>query len=157
MSYNAYQKAQQSTETHAEVEYRLFATVTRALISVEEKERYDPEFVKALDWNRRMWSTLSSDCGTEGNNLPKELRASIISLAIWVSKHSSHVARGSESITDLIAINKTIMEGLQLQIQNSKPTKAATPTNSGYQTSQSPQSQNQTASAQPPTFKSTSI
>ena len=62
-----------------------------------------------------LWSTLASDCGLEGNQLPQGLRASIISLSIWVSKYSSQVARGEEDINALIDINKTIMEGLAMQ------------------------------------------
>lgn len=117
MSYNAYQKTQQSTENPTEVEYRLFATVTRALTASEQLTNENPEKIKALDWNRRMWSTFSSDCGVEGNGLPKELRASIISLSMWVSRHSSAVMRGEEQVSDLIQVNKTIMEGLRQQMQ----------------------------------------
>ncbi len=112
MSYQAYQKAQQSAEKPSQVEYRLFAEVTNALIKVKDRAIRDKQMVEALDWNRRMWSVLSSDCGTEGNGLPAQLRAGIISLSIWVSKHSSAVMRGEESIDDLININRTIMEGL---------------------------------------------
>lgn len=112
MSYQAYQKAQTSAETPSQVEYRLFAQVTNALLAVKDKDIKDPETIAALDWNRRMWSVFSSDCGTKGNGLPDELRAGIISLSIWVSKHSSLVMRGAESIESLISINKTIMEGL---------------------------------------------
>lgn len=112
MSYQAYQKAQTSAETPSQVEYRLFAQVTNALIDVQDKPSTHPETIAALDWNRRMWSVFSSDCGTKGNQLPDGLRAGIISLAIWVSKHSSLVMRGQESIDSLININKTIMEGL---------------------------------------------
>ncbi|SDD58182.1 MULTISPECIES: flagellar biosynthesis regulator FlaF [Kordiimonas] len=112
MSYQAYQKAQHSAENASQVEYRLFAEVTNALMKAKERATRDKQMVEALDWNRRMWSVLSSDCGTEGNGLPPQLRAGIISLSIWVSKHSSAVMRGEESIDDLININRTIMEGL---------------------------------------------
>lgn len=134
MSYQAYQKAQRSSETPSQVEYRLFVQVTNALIAVENKNARDPELVSALDWNRRMWSTLSSDCGTKGNGLPDQLRAGIISLSIFVSKHSSAVMRGEETVTDLININKTIMEGLadQAKLQQEAASQAdteTTPTN----------------------------
>ena len=121
MSYQAYQKAQQSAEKPSQVEYRLFAEVTNALMKVRDRAIRDKQMVEALDWNRRMWSVLSSDCGTEGNALPAQLRAGIISLSIWVSKHSSAVMRGEESIDDLININRTIMEGLadQAKLQQS--------------------------------------
>jgi len=115
MSYQAYQKTQQTSESPSQVEYRLFAQVTNALISVRDRGIRDSEMADALDWNRRLWSTLSTDCGTEGNALPPQLRAGIISLSIWVSKHSSAVMRGTEAVDDLININKTIMEGLAAQ------------------------------------------
>jgi len=129
MSYQAYQKAQTSAETPSQVEYRLFAQVTNALIAVKDKPVTNPETIAALDWNRRMWSVFSSDCGTKGNSLPDQLRAGIVSLSIWVSKHSSLVMRGSESVDSLIDINKTIMEGLaeQAELQaSSQRTNAAT-------------------------------
>lgn len=127
MSYQAYKKAQTSAERPSQVEYRLFAQVTNALIQAKERDVRDIQMVEALDWNRRMWSTFSSDCGTEGNQLPDQLRASIISLSIWVSKHSSAVMRGTESIDDLININRTIMEGLadQEKLQQQKAAQEA--------------------------------
>lgn len=115
MSYQAYQKAQQSSESASQVEYRLFAQVTNALIQAKDAPTHDRQMIEALDWNRRMWSVLSSDCGTEGNALPPQLRAGIISLSIWVSKHSSAVMRGEENVDDLININRTVMEGLAAQ------------------------------------------
>ena len=112
MSYQAYKRAQTSAETPSQIEYRLFAQVTNSLLDVKDKPVTDPATIAALDWNRRMWSTFSTDCGAKGNQLPDELRAAIISLSIWVSKHSSLVMRGKESIENLININKTVMEGL---------------------------------------------
>ncbi len=129
MSYQAYQKAQTSAETPSQVEYRLFAQVTNALIEVKDQPVTNPKTIAALDWNRRMWSVFSSDCGIKGNSLPDQLRAGIVSLSIWVSKHSSLVMRGSERIDSLIDINKTIMEGLaeQAELQaNSQRANAAT-------------------------------
>lgn len=129
MSYQAYQKAQTSAESPSQIEYRLFAQVTNALMRVKDRGVRDNEMVEALDWNRRMWSTFSSDCGTEGNQLPDQLRASIISLSIWVSKHSSAVMRGTEEIDDLISINRTIMEGLadQAKLQKQASSNEDTP------------------------------
>ncbi|GHF29545.1 flagellar biosynthesis regulatory protein FlaF [Kordiimonas sediminis] len=115
MSYKAYQKTQQQNEDPRQTEYRLFAQVTKALMDAGENPKNITQLADALDWNRRMWSTFSTDCGMEGNGLPPQLRASIVSLSIWVSKHSSLVMRGEESIQDLININKTIMEGLAMQ------------------------------------------
>ena len=114
MSLDAYQKASTATETTRQTEYRLFSVVTRSLLEAKEKGVKDAAFFKALDWNRRMWSTLATDCGVEGNQLPPETRAGIISLSIWVSKYSSQVAREDEEVDPLIDINRTIMEGLAM-------------------------------------------
>ena len=67
---------------------------------------------KALHWNRRLWLALQADCAVEDNQLPESLRAGIISLAIWVDKHSRKVLRGEAQIEPLIDVNRSIMEGL---------------------------------------------
>ena len=115
MSLNAYQKTQASAESASETEYRLFGQVTGALFEAKEKAYTGGQLMKALDWNRRLWSTLSTDCALPGNGLPNDLRAGIISLSIFVSKHTGLVMRGKADIDDLININRTIMEGLAMQ------------------------------------------
>jgi flagellar protein FlaF len=120
MSYQAYQKTQQAAETPSQVEYRLLAQVTTALIKAEQLNPTDKEAVKTLDWNRRIWSTLATDCGIEGNQLPKDIRAGIISLSIWVSKHTSGVIRGNQKIAPLINVNRSIMAGLAKQAELKK-------------------------------------
>ncbi len=113
MSLNAYRQAATRTETPREMEYRLFAEVTLALMEASKLDRADVAGkVDALDWNRRLWTALSDDCSRPDNGLPKPLRASIISLALWVGKHTSAVIRGQEEIEPLIEINRMIMQGL---------------------------------------------
>lgn len=128
MSLEAYRKTQNQSETPQQIEYRLFANVTRALIEIRDTDKPTPQqMVDAMDWNRRMWSTLSSDCGVAGNQLPKELRAQIISLALWVSRYSSEVVRGKADVDALIDVNKAIMEGLAQQARNAQAAAAPNP------------------------------
>lgn len=133
MSYQVYEKAQRSSETPSQIEYRLFVQVTNALKAAQTENLRGAELMGVLDWNRRMWSVFSSDCGAEGNSLPDGLRAGIVSLSIWVSKHSSAIMRGEEDIQDLININSTIMEGLadqaklQQQAQTAQDADPSTP------------------------------
>jgi len=113
MSLQAYQKAQRSTEKPRDTEYRLFAQVTQALIEANKHGRANVNgFVDALDWNRRLWSTLAADCASDGNMLPQPLRAQIISLSLWVSRFSSDAAGTGASLEPLIDVNKSIMAGL---------------------------------------------
>lgn len=126
MSLNAYQKTQSVGRSPRSTEYQLFGKVTHALINAKDKDRRDQEFIKALDWNRRMWSVLSADCATAGNGLPDQLRAQIVSLALFISRYTSQVMRGKEDLDTLIDINRTVMEGLAPQAKPAAP--AAPPT-----------------------------
>jgi flagellar protein FlaF len=118
MSLQAYQKAAQRAETPRESEYRLFGQVTRALM---DAAKLDPSQFKArieaLDWNRRVWSALACDCAGPDNGLPPEVRAQIISLSLWVNRHTSAVMRHEEEIEPLIDINRMIMQGLASRAQ----------------------------------------
>ncbi|WP_109259894.1 flagellar biosynthesis regulator FlaF [Hyphobacterium indicum] len=118
MALSAYQNAATRAEDPRSTEYRLFAQVTRALIKAAEADLLDMKTrSEALDWNRRVWSAFAIDCAEPDNKLPEGLRAAIISLSIFVSKHSSAVMREGADIDILIEINKTIMQGLQPQSQ----------------------------------------
>jgi flagellar protein FlaF len=116
MSLQAYQQAATRAESPRDTEYRLFAQVTRALLDASQMDenligaRYD-----ALDWNRKVWRALADDCGHADNKLPPQLRASIISLSIWVEKHTALVVRRKESFEPLIEINRMIMQGLAVR------------------------------------------
>ena len=55
---------------------------------------------------------LASDCKSPDNQLPEKTKASIISLSIWVMKHSSAIMRGDEKVEDLVEVNRIIMKGL---------------------------------------------
>ena len=112
MSLQAYQQAQQATESPQNTEYRLFAQVTRALMDVKDLPRIDKSLIDAVHWNRRLWDTLMTDCASPANQLPAALSAQIISVGIWVGKYSSEIMRKGASMDPLITVNRTIMEGL---------------------------------------------
>ena len=116
MSLQAYQQAATRAENPRDMEYRLFAQVTRALMDAAALDKTEVgQRADALDWNRRLWATLGADCADPGNQLPKPLRASFISLAIFVDKHTSLAIRNKEEIEPLIEINRMIMQGLASQ------------------------------------------
>ncbi len=110
MSLQSYQTALNTTEDPRKTEYRLFAQVTKSLMDAENGESLSLQ--KAVHWNRRLWLTLQADCANDDNQLPDEVRAGIISLAIWVDKHSRMVLQGKADLTPLIDVNRSIMEGL---------------------------------------------
>ncbi len=113
MSLKAYQATQRIAEDPRQTEYRLFGQVTGALIDAKTTGVKGGPLAETLDWNRRLWRTLASDCMDDRNQLSREVRAQIISLSMWVSKYSKQVTREGASIDPLIEINRTIMQGLQ--------------------------------------------
>lgn len=116
MSIQAYQNAAKKTEGPRQTEYRAFALATRSLIDAASlPETEVGRRAEALAVNRRLWSLLASDCAAEGNSLPQGLRAQIISLSLFVDRHSSAVMRNGASFDVLIDINRTIMQGLSPQ------------------------------------------
>jgi flagellar protein FlaF len=129
MSLQAYQRAAEQAEGPKQTEYRLFGLVTRALMDAAQKDLSDHRGrMKALHWNRRLWTTLAHDCANPENRLPTALKANIISLSIWVDKHTSEVMQKQAAIQPLIDVNRIIMQGLSGQMAGS-PAPAAAPAN----------------------------
>jgi flagellar biosynthesis activator protein FlaF len=126
MGLEAYRRVQRTAESPRQSEYRLFAQVTSALIKARDEKLTHVPLIDALDWNRRLWSTLSTDCAAPGNSLPNELRAQIVSLGLWVGRYSSQVATQGASIDPLIDVNKSIMDGLAMR-PDAGPSTAAAP------------------------------
>ncbi|WP_312598275.1 flagellar biosynthesis regulator FlaF [Brevundimonas sp.] len=113
MSLQAYTAATARAESPRDLEYRLFGQVTRALVHASTLDSSDiAGRIDALDWNRRLWSALAGDCSDSGNGLANPVRAQIISLSLFVNRHSSAVMRGEETFQELIDINRMIMQGL---------------------------------------------
>jgi flagellar biosynthesis activator protein FlaF len=122
MSLAAYQTAQRRAETPREIEYRLFGQVTHALLEAQKVPYSDvAKRMDAIDWNRRVWSFMAGDCLSTNNSLPEQLRASIVSLSLWVGRYSSDVMQRNADIEPLIDINRTIMQGLAGQIDANSP------------------------------------
>ena len=113
MSIQAYQTAVRKTETPRQTEYRAFAAATRGLIDAASlPESEIGRRAEALATNRRLWSLLAADCAAEGNSLPQSLRAQIISLSLFIDRHSSAVLRQGAAIDVLVDITRSIMQGL---------------------------------------------
>lgn len=114
MANSAYGKPVLGTRTHRENEYDLFARVTRRLSAADQDRATNfPAFATAIHDNRSLWTALAVDVASEGNALPKELRAQIFYLAEFTRKHSSKVLSDGADVAPLIFINSCIMKGLR--------------------------------------------
>jgi flagellar protein FlaF len=112
MTIGAYKSSQSVAEDPRAREYRLFIQVTAALEDANEDEDAATSLGHALHENRRLWNALMADLSTDGNALPDDLKAQIISLGIWVNRHSSAVLKGDAAVKPLIDVNRIIIQGL---------------------------------------------
>ena len=113
MTLSAYQAARARAETPRAAELRLLGEITGEMMEAEERGLKGALLMPPLHRNRQMWDAFSTDCGIAGNGLPHELRAQIISLALWVDRFASDVIAGRERIRELIEVNRMIMDGLR--------------------------------------------
>jgi flagellar protein FlaF len=118
MSISAYRRSKEAAEMPRELERRAFTTTIGKLM--EGKAKRGRHLIDACFLNQQLWTALMVDLALPQNALPDELKARLISIAIWVQRYTPTVMRGEASIDPLISVNRNILEGLSVQ-----PTTAA--------------------------------
>ncbi|USI71999.1 flagellar biosynthesis regulator FlaF [Sphingomonas morindae] len=126
MSLDAYRQARVFSETPRAVEYRLVSEITRDLVQARDTALRGGALMALLARNREMWLVFSAACEDDANGLPVALRAGIISLALWVDRHTSAVMRGHETVEPLIDVNRAVMAGLAGEGAAPSPSEART-------------------------------
>ncbi|WP_378948965.1 flagellar biosynthesis regulator FlaF [Mesorhizobium sp. ANAO-SY3R2] len=72
------------------------------------------EAIEALNFANRVWTSLLDDLGNPENALPKELRANLISIGLWVLREAEDVRQGrADNFDGLIEVSQIIRDGLQ--------------------------------------------
>lgn len=72
------------------------------------------EAVEALHFTSRVWSTFLEDLGSNDNALPKELRANLISIGLWLLRETEDVRQGrTNNFEGLIEVSQIIRDGIQ--------------------------------------------
>lgn len=116
---NPYTKAQNTLETPRQIEYRLFSSVTRALMDVrplmQSKNPGDvAKIASAIGWNRDVWNHLMPEVLDEKNGLTREVRVALVNICIFVNKRTDEITQGTSTDVDqLISINRNVMDGLK--------------------------------------------
>lgn len=111
--YNAYTKNQNVTDNPRDVEYRLLANVTGALVEAQNNPDNTKKRVESAIWNRDVWAAFRVDLSSNRNALPDDLKASLVSLSLWIERETMAVMDGTGDINALIEINRNIMGGLK--------------------------------------------
>jgi flagellar protein FlaF len=109
---NPYAAAIEQCETPRETEARLLREVSRRL----EEARASADrtaLADAVTRVRRLWTMFAVDLAQEGNALPAELRASLLSIAGVVDRSCSDVLAGDQAaVATILEINRNIAAGL---------------------------------------------
>ena len=70
--------------------------------------------VEAIHFMHRVWTTFLEDLGNPENELPKELRANLISIGLWLLREGESVRQGaSDNFDGLIEVSQIIRDGIQ--------------------------------------------
>ncbi len=123
MGLAAYKRTIRESETPRQIERRILSRVTHDL--AEKGRGFDATEDKgermsilstglrdAIYENQRFWSALRYDLSEPGNTMPDALKASLISIALWVDRHSTALMAGEGRLAGLVEINGNIAAGL---------------------------------------------
>jgi len=102
-----------SSGRHRENERLALEQSVALLKSAERAGPQSREAVEAIFFLNRLWSFFLDDLAKPENGLPDELRASLISIGIWMLKEADAISKGnSRNFAGLIDISNVIAEGL---------------------------------------------
>ena len=94
-------------------ERRAFDRAIALLRVAKEKGRSSRETVEALLFLRRLWTALIDDLVNPENGLPEALRASLISIGMWIMKEAEQIRlEKSDNFDGLIEMNAILRQGL---------------------------------------------
>jgi flagellar protein FlaF len=72
------------------------------------------EAIEALHFTNRVWTTFVEDLGSSDNALPKELRANLISIGLWLLREAEDIRQGrTDNFEGLIEVSQIIRDGIQ--------------------------------------------
>ncbi|MGV6810849.1 MAG: flagellar biosynthesis regulator FlaF [Brevirhabdus sp.] len=123
MHIAAYKRTISETEAPRQIERRILAQVTaeleRAHLAYDEEQEKAEKLRLLSDglrdalWrNEQVWMAFRSDLAEPENALNPQLKAGLLSLALWVERHTQGVMAGSQKIKPLIDVNRSIFLGL---------------------------------------------
>jgi flagellar protein FlaF len=126
MSLAAYKKTIRESETPRQIERRILSRVTHDLTQRGQGfDATDDTKVRlailagglrvALSENQEFWAALRYDLAEPANTMPDTLKASLISIGLWVDRQTSSLMAGQGRLVGLIEVNTNIAAGLSGQ------------------------------------------
>ena len=123
MSIAAYKRTIRESESPRQIERRVFLRVTGELD--KQRQSYDGATNREdradllagglrthLADNLKLWSTIKHDLSQPENGLPLQLKAGLISLALFVERQTAVLLGGGGGLGILVSINQSLISGL---------------------------------------------
>jgi len=68
---------------------------------------------EAIAFTGKLWTVLVEDLASPENSLPKQLKAQLVSIGIWILRELEAARTdGSKGLSDVIVVSKAIRDGL---------------------------------------------
>lgn len=118
-SNQAYSSSQKLGASASQTEARaLLETARRMSVAKEQMENLD-EYRAALRLNWRLWTIFQADVSSEDNPLPPGIKANILSLSVFIDKHTVGALTEPEErrLDVLININRNVAAGLMTNVK----------------------------------------
>jgi flagellar protein FlaF len=115
-SSQAYQSSQKLGSAPRQTEARALLEAARMMDAAIESDDMDA-YRAALRLNWRLWTIIQADVTAPECELPAEIRGNIISLSVFIDKHTvgALAERAGDKLRVLIDINRNIASGLMGQ------------------------------------------
>jgi len=109
-----YAEASEDDQKDARERERMALDHSIALMEQAKASGNSPaESTQAILFTSKLWTVLIEDLANADNGLPKQLKAQIISIGIWILRElESMRADHSKSFDDLLAVSKAIRDGI---------------------------------------------
>ena len=109
--------AEIQTDSIADAKDRERQLLTRSidlLVAAKERGPNTIQASEAIHFMNRVWSSFMQDLGSDQNELPKELRANLISIGLWLLREGETITQGNSSnFEGLIEVSQIIRDGIQ--------------------------------------------
>lgn len=113
MSVARYAATQNAAASPREIELRAFRYVNGLLSGASDV----PTRATALSKTTQLWQILLGDLISDGNALPDDLKARLISLGLWAQREAMARMMDEASLEPLMALHRDMIAGLEAQAQ----------------------------------------
>ena len=131
MSINAYKTTIRHSESPRQIERRILSRLTGALEVHAAFDTTESTFSRieilssglrdALTENQKFWAELKYDLALPENALSPDLRAGLLSLALWVDRQTAAILGGQPGVLALVEVNRSIVGGLSAMPRSGAP------------------------------------